>query len=334
MSSPRSGFQTGDFEHHRVAYEEGGLVVEVKGPGRSTWTMRGFGDWPLVDVEARVHRPDPAVDGFYGLTCGRSNDDFYAGLLDESGGTVLLRVVGGQATVLLSDDTPVAEASGAGPVAMGLSCAGSDAGGTPGLSLSVGDRVVASAADPSGFVSFLRGGFYIESASSAEGSSMTADDFRVMAGLVAGPLPGPSLPSSGDPAVDALLLHVPEDLRDLCRAAVRTDLDANVAIDCGAAEVPVATYLQYADAATMTADYDMLVEANPEATGGSCQVESSEGPYTVGDVEVGRLLCVLDGDSATIYWTDERLSIMGHAQWADDSFPGLYAWWLEAGPLP
>ncbi len=334
MANRRSGFQTGDFEHHRVAYEEGRLIVEVKGPGRSTWTMRGFGDWPLVDIEARIERPGPALEGFHGLTCGRSNGDFYAGLLDGTGGTVLLRVVSGQATVLLRDDTPLPEVTSGQPIDLVLSCAGTEAGGTPRVSLSVGENVVASAADPSGFVSFLRGGFYVESGGGADGSVMTGDDFRVMVGLIAADAPGPSLPVSGDPALEALLLHVPEGLRDQCRIVDRLDSAADIAVDCGTSDVPLAVYLQYGDVAAMTADYDELVEVHAEATGSGCQSEASEGPYTVDATEAGRLLCVLEDGVATLYWTDERSRIMGQAQAVDGSFADLYAWWLAAGPLP
>jgi len=334
MADRRSGFQTGDFEHHRVAYEEGQLVVGIKGPGRSTWTMREFGDWPLADIEAKIVRPDPAAGGYHGLTCGRSDDDFYAGLLDGSGGTALLRVVDGQATVLLRDEMPVPEATVTGPIHLRLSCRGTDAGEASGVSLSVGDRVVASAADPSGFVSFLRGGFYLESGAGPEGALMSADDFRVVVGLRADNASGPSPSPTDDPAVEALLLHVPESLRDLCRTVTRAELGATLAVDCATPEVPVTTYLQYADPATMTRDYDALVAAHGEATGSSCRTEPGEGPYTVDGIEVGRLLCILQDDVATIYWTDERVSIMGQAQAANASFAGLYAWWLEAGPLP
>ncbi len=334
MEEPRSGFQTGDFEQHRVAYEDGQLVIEVKGPGRSTWTMRSFGDWPLVDVEGTAHWPDPAVGGFYGLTCGRSDQDFYAGLLDPSGGTVLLRVLGGQATVLLRDDTPAPDVSGGEPIELRFSCSGTDAGGDAWLSLSVGERLVASAADPSGFVSFLRGGFYIESGDSPEGALMTGDDFRVVAGLVSGGGPIPTLPTGGDPVVEALLSHVPETLRELCREVFPSDQEATVAVDCGTPEVPVATYLQYAGPEAMMGDYEELLEERSDATGSSCEREPGEGPYTVDGVETGRLLCFLDEGAATLYWTDQRLSIMGHARAADGSFADLYAWWLGAGPLP
>lgn len=333
MSDPRGGFQTGDFEHHRVAYEDGQLFLEVKSPGRSTWTMREFGDWPLVDVEARIERTDPSVGGFHGLTCGRSNDDFYAGLLDASGGTVLLRVARGQATVLLRDDTPVPEAAGPGAVEVRLSCSGTDAGPAPGLSLSVADRVVASASDPSGFVSFLRGGFYLESGSAPEASLMVGDDLLVTAGLLAQDARLPSAPG-GDPAANALLAHVPEALRGLCQRSTRSDMSADVAVDCATAAGPVATYLQYRDPTAMTADYDALVAAHPDAAGSSCEGQPSEGPYTVGGQAAGRLLCFLEDGAANFYWTDDRVSIMGHARAADASFADLYAWWLTAGPLP
>ncbi|MDQ3492324.1 MAG: hypothetical protein M3452_03560, partial [Chloroflexota bacterium] len=185
-----------------------------------------------------------------------------------------------------------------------------------------------------GFVSFLRGGFYVESGGDTNGWLTTGDDFRVMVGLVAGDGPAPSLSPDGDPAVEALLLHVPENLRDSCRVVDRSETAAEVAVDCGTSAVPVATYLQYRAAADMASEYAALREAHPEATGSGCQREPGEGPYTVDEVEVGRLLCVLDDGAASIHWTDERSLIMVQAQAADASFEALYGWWLEAGPLP
>jgi hypothetical protein len=163
---------------------------------------------------------------------------------------------------------------------------------------------------------------------------MTADDFRVMVGLVAANRPGPSLPGVSDAALEALLQHVPEALRDECRMVERPDTAAEIAVDCGTSDVPLAMYLQYGDVAAMTADYDELVEVHTEATGSGCQSEASEGPYTVDATEAGRLLCVLDDGVATLYWTDERSRIMGQARAVDGSFADLYAWWLAAGPLP
>jgi hypothetical protein len=138
---------------------------------------------------------------------------------------------------------------------------------------------------------------------------------------------------TGDPAGDALAAHVPEELRDTCRLVPPPD-GAAAAIDCPAGGATQAVYLQYADEAGMTDAYDALVEEHPEATGVSCDVSPSEGPYTVDGVEVGRLLCFEEDGSARLVWTDERLDIMGDAIWSDESYDPLYRWWLAAGPIP
>lgn len=337
MDDRRSGFATGDFEHERVAYEDGAMVLRLKSPGRSTWTTRPLGDWPLVEVEATM-TPLPEGTGLFGLICGPSNEVFYTALVDTAGGVAILRVSAGQATVLATDPAAAAVPIPGQPLAMRLACSGTEAGALPSVSLSIDGSLALEASDPTGFASFQRSGFYGESGPTSEGFSVSGDDMVVRAGLRAEPPPvssaSPSMSLTGDPAGDALAAHVPPELRQSCRVVSLADRQPAVAIDCPSGSAVQAAYLQYEDDASLTEAYDALVEDHPEATGVSCDVSPSEGPYTVDGVEVGRLLCFEEDGSARLVWTDERLDIMGDAVWSDATYDALYRWWLAAGPIP
>ncbi len=335
MSMPRSGFPTVDDETQRVTYEEGTLRLDLKLPGRATWTMREFGDWPLADVEGTFAPIDEAGTGFYGLTCGVDTNDYYAGVIASDGTALLLRVDDGVATGLAQQFSAVTPPSVGASLRLELACVGVDAGGTTGVTLSSAGRVLAAAVDPSGFLSLRRAGFYAESAPDSERFSIRADDFVVTVGLLAGPVgeasPSPSL--TGDPDADALAERVPEHLRSACRKVVLSAFDAAVAIDCASPATPMAFYLQYASETVMVEDYQELLAAHPESTGSDCAVGPGEGPYTVDGLEVGRLLCFASY-GASFVWVDGRIDVMGYARRADGSFAELYDWWLEAGPTP
>lgn len=340
-----SGFPTGDFPTERVVYQDGSLVLSLKAASRSTWSMREFGDWPLTETAATMiplAGADAGADaGFLGLTCGRTNDDFYAALISTEGTALLLRYSSGAAAPLAELREAIAPPASDTPLELRLTCVGAEAGTQPALALAVDDVPVIAALDPQGFGSFRRGGFYAESGAAPEGFGVAAEGITVRAGLRAAPAaplsPSPSTSITGDPGGDLLALHVPLDLRPACsvtEAAVAAGYSPIVAIDCATGGPTQTLYLQYADSATMNAQYGEVMDAHPEATGPSCAVSAGEGPYTVDGVDVGRLLCFTDDGMARLIWTDERLNILADATWPSESFAELYAWWGSAGPVP
>jgi hypothetical protein len=333
LDDRRSGFPTGDFEHQRVAYEQGDLVMRVRTASRATWTTRGFGDWPLVEVSAPMSLDDAPTDGFHGLICGPDADTFLAGLLGSDGTVVMLRVTDGVAT-------PLARGIASPPVGgatLMLSCTGTDAGGATSVSLAVDGEVIAVATDPEGFPAFRRAGFYAESGTQSLPFVARAASIRIRAGLRApgaSPLaPSGSPAATDDPAVAALLAVIPESLRAACRPVSASEAAVVAAVDCATGDVASARYVRFASGAAMAAVYDRLVASHPEATG-SCDTAPGEGPWQVDGVEAGRLLCVRQGAAARFVWTDARSAVLGDASRADGDFGELFEWWLEAGPLP
>ncbi|MEO7117569.1 MAG: hypothetical protein ABIZ34_01210 [Candidatus Limnocylindrales bacterium] len=335
FSDPRSGFPTGDVATERVAYEDDALHLRLKQPGRAVWTMREFGDWPLAEVQASMSVLNTGESGFFGLTCGRSNDDYYAGVISSSGEVLVLRVIDRVATPLARVLAAVTAPVVGDPMALRLLCLGSDSGATAGVTLDIDGREVASAADATGFSGLLRAGFYAESASDSEQFDVSGDDIVVTVGVEAGPdaAPSPTTSLTGDAAADRLALHVPEPLRPTCRKATLSGFSPVVAVDCPSGSVTMAAYLEFASTAAMQAAYQTQVAAHPEATGASCQTGAAKGPYLVDSVPVGQVLCYGTTGAVSIVWTDERLDIMGMATFTGATYMTMYTWWLSAGPI-
>ena len=69
------------------------------------------------------------------------------------------------------------------------------------------------------------------------------------------------------------------------------------------------------------------------ATGSSCETGPANGPYTIGGLHAGQVLCFEHLGRAWVVWTDVRLDILASANRIDDSFVQLNDWWAEAGPV-
>jgi hypothetical protein len=141
---------------------------------------------------------------------------------------------------------------------------------------------------------------------------------------------------------------VPEGLRASCTATLGIDPVVAVAIcnpDAGQLQV---TYWQYADTDSMSTSYGGFVDqAQIERDSGTCLLDSggtvtattgswpSENSYSAGGEPAGRYLCLIHGDSASVYWTDTQLNILSQATGAATEADRLVGFWLnEAGPIP
>ncbi|WP_367321452.1 hypothetical protein [Streptomyces sp. HUAS ZL42] len=166
--------------------------------------------------------------------------------------------------------------------------------------------------------------------------------------------PGPSTPEppppddSTPPTVladepldaQALLQHVPADIRDSCTQGTR-DLgeSAPVYLECDpTGGVPDAVwYIQFTDTSSMNTWYNGDVDDYGPYESDSCDTGADvpgEGTYYVGDMAVGRKACYVDSDGyVNIDWTDERLNIAGMAFASPDEYAAFHDWWLEAGPV-
>lgn len=98
-------------------------------------------------------------------------------------------------------------------------------------------------------------------------------------------------------------------------------------------------YSLYASADLMNAAYqDQFAQEHIDADSGSCENLSTwpaEGSYLVENQPAGRRVCTNRPGSPTIYWTDDRLNVLGNATATDGDAEALISFWTnEAGPIP
>jgi hypothetical protein len=143
--------------------------------------------------------------------------------------------------------------------------------------------------------------------------------------------------SGGDLHLQALLNHVPSDIRSTCVDSTATT-DILASVDCTADSDAIAvSYTLYPDMASMDAAFDGFKEGmGSDATAGSCSDTTAwpkSDTYTVSDVHAGRYLCVFLGEEPNFMWTDERINVFSWAWHNNNDAARLYDFWLnDAGP--
>jgi len=149
---------------------------------------------------------------------------------------------------------------------------------------------------------------------------------------------GPAATASPTTDTERLLLHVPEAIRADCVAVAGVPpILATATCSVEAGQITL-TYLLYSSLGEMRTAYDGYVAAAQiEPNTGSCGLPGTwpaEGEYKLGETVAGRLLCMDVTDEATVYWTDERLSILALATDAANDRERLWRFWLdESGPM-
>ena len=149
-------------------------------------------------------------------------------------------------------------------------------------------------------------------------------------GRTATPIP------SGD-VTDALLSHIPPPIRPTC--TVTAGSGAIVAIaTCSADDGNIAlTYSQYDSYDSMFNTYEGFRQASQiEPDSGDCQDHDSwptENGFNISGQLAGRWLCTEALGATSIYWTDNRLNILGQANQTQPDYPRLVEFWVhESGP--
>ena len=157
------------------------------------------------------------------------------------------------------------------------------------------------------------------------------------------PRPTPS-PVASQPAplpsgdLTALLLaHIPADIAPTCTPDSQRLWEGEiVTLDCRPADADVTvTYSGFDSADHMGAAYqaslDTIDLSNLTA---SCDTGTWSGAYQVDGQDVGQTTCWPQPNGHAIMWSDDRLAILSVAVSPSLDAPGLYQWWLGAGPNP
>ena len=150
------------------------------------------------------------------------------------------------------------------------------------------------------------------------------------AGPTATPIP------SGD-VTDLLLSHIPPPIRPTCVVTAGSGKIVALAT-CSADDGNIAlTYFQYDSYDSMFNTYEgFRLASQIEPDSGDCQNHDSwptENGFNIGGQLAGRWLCTEALGATSIYWTDNRLNILGQADQTQPDYPRLVDFWVhESGP--
>ena len=342
LSSPSSGWTTGDVGDVSVAYADGALRLDVRAADRLAHATR-----PLPSAASRLRvealaSPDASGGpGTYGITCGTSPEDHFALLLSSAGGHLIVHASDGGGTVLSSSRGGGRAPLHLGPTRVVGECGVSEDGGTELVLSAQGSRVAAVVREyRSG--PFRVVGVYAEAIAGAGAFSVTFDDIVVGEPFEIAVGPSPSVSAEPFPTEleRVLLEHVPPAFARTCRRpAGPPRADTLAELSCRPRDgADLVTYVLYGDVGAMNEAHEEEREAlGVERNTGNCAGRRwpAEAAYVVDTREVGRVLCVREEDgSARVAWTDQRLNIAATAVRADGAQVELLEFWVTtAGPI-
>jgi hypothetical protein len=328
-------FGVGSTVSGEVAYDEGALRFDMSVPGawlysrrlaRSTSaTMRVIGDF------------HPTKDGYFGPACASEDDKLFAGVVGTDGSWAFVKIGNDGPEPLFFDSSAGLDVVAGESNLVALECAGT-ATGSLRLTLWFGTSgPVATWTQPNGPENFDRAGAYVNAWT--EGFSVAMDNVVTFG---SGRADG-SFGRDGE----ELLAHVPQDWQSSCYQGLRPPYLADTAeavVTCFLASsntegAEIAEYASFASAADMEAAYQGRIAAFgagdvafPLHGASSCRDASGEGPYTIDDIESGRLLCVDQFAGMRLDWTDTRLNVLGTLIDFDGDYSAAIDDWLIAGP--
>jgi serine/threonine-protein kinase len=136
-----------------------------------------------------------------------------------------------------------------------------------------------------------------------------------------------------------LLTHVPQRTRQSCAREQRTDIAGRAIAGLQCSRGPVAVFYDlFRTRQAMRAYYERAVNRSGATRSvGSCQTsDASEGFWTLGGDQAGRLLCYTSTQGGrVVIWTYDDLRIVSWAQRSDDNRAALYRFWRgpNSGPI-
>ena len=146
----------------------------------------------------------------------------------------------------------------------------------------------------------------------------------------------PDESGSSDEFMARLLSMVPVEIVDSCQPPTFTT-DAIAQVECNLEDSGAdwVSYALYLDNDAMNEEFDDWTESLDADPNADCQeTPSAIGEYSIGDQQVGRVVCTPIGEQAWMRWTDERLSVLSSALRNDGDHEALYEWWTgNSGPV-
>jgi hypothetical protein len=130
-------------------------------------------------------------------------------------------------------------------------------------------------------------------------------------------------------AAQALLAHLPTDVRDTCTEGTPDQASGiSAVLDCSgsAAGGPVTvSYWAYTSTKRMRADFNATAGGLPKAP---CSTGHGRGTWSTNGVERGPIACytITAGESA-VFWGDSELAVLAYAHDPGLTVPEVFAWW-------
>ncbi len=323
-----SGWGVGNTPGGDIAYVDGALQFSLPANGNWIWSRRNTGE--INGTVRIVGEFTLLADGGVALLCV-SGDLLYGAMVSTGGGYSFVRIGADGAEILADDEAAGLDVAAGTPTRFVLECAGVATGSFRMQLWMIGTGPVGIYESDEGPENFDRVGAYVEAA----GDEFVARLEQVHAFGVTGA--GGQLDTAGD----ELLAHVPDDWQESCFQSPVPALNADFAtanLVCflgqpGSTGAEVVEYAQFDSKADMDLAYQNRVETfGTGANGPSCQDGSGEHTYTIGDEDVGRILCVEQKVGLRFDWTDDRLNILASAVDFDGSFTSTYTNWVDGGP--
>ena len=155
-----------------------------------------------------------------------------------------------------------------------------------------------------------------------------------------GPAPtaAPSDPPADPADIDALLSHIPAAVAAQCTED-RHGHDAHYGglaqVICTQSSDGSVLFTLYNGDGSLNDAFDIasivagIIGWEPAD---SCEAGGYEGTWTLGGVEAGRLLCVVQGGTAAITWSHSATGILSTIRQTDGDPEAAWQLWLAAGP--
>ena len=131
------------------------------------------------------------------------------------------------------------------------------------------------------------------------------------------------------------MASIPDVMRVECREVTSFDGGFLVGVQC----VPrpgegYITYYLFDTLDNLNASYQGNVDFfGSDADGSDCQIQPSEGPYTVDGAPAGRFMCNEYDTGLIGYWTHDALLIEASIVLYEGTYSDLYGIWQIAGPI-
>lgn len=312
-----------------VVYNGGALAFTVQRSGGWVWsprladsisaTMRVIGDFHATN------------EGRFGVLCATADDRLFGAVVGTDGSWAFIRIDGDGLEDLFGEPAAGLDVAVGESNLVALECAGTATGALR-MTLWLGQSgPVATWTQPNGPENWDRAAAFAEAVD---------DDFGVTMDNVVVFGSG-SADGSYGPEGEALLAHVPEDWRSSCYPGLVPPYLARTAeavVSCflsgsNTDGAELAEYVAFSSAADMDAAYQRRIDAFGSGNdASSCRDGSAEGPYTIGGVESGRLLCIEQFAGIRFDWTDNRLNILGSLVDFDGDYSATFDDWIIAGP--